>query len=55
MFPARYFKKDGHGVKIVGVAKNEDDAKELVGSIISSIIKEKGDISCDTVKEFFKS
>lgn len=53
MFPARHFKKGEYDAKIVGVAKNEDDAKQLAGNIIESVLKEKNEITSVAVKEYF--
>ena len=53
MFPARHFKKDEYDATIVGVAKSENDAMELAGRIMESVLKEKNEISRESVLSYF--
>ena len=54
LFPAKHFKKENTDVKIIGVAKNEDDAKELTGGIVLKLMKEGVSLTPDGLKGFFK-
>ena len=54
MFPAKHFKKENADVKIIGVAKNADDAKELTGGIVLKLMKEGVSLTPDGLKGFFK-
>ena len=53
-FPARLYKKEDHDIKIVGVAKSEDDAKELAGGMIARFVKEGIELTPEGIKGFFK-
>ena len=53
MFPAKHFKKEIENVKIIGVAKNEDDAQELVGSIVMRLLKENVGLESSELKAYF--
>jgi len=55
MFPAKHFKKETENVRIVGVAKNEDEAKELAGIMIKSVLQEELPLTPDGLKEYFKA
>ena len=55
MFPAKHFKKEDSNVKIIGVAKNEEEAQELTGSIIMKLMKNNVSLTSDGIKEFFKN
>ncbi|MBO4920907.1 MAG: hypothetical protein J5372_03210 [Lachnospiraceae bacterium] len=55
MFPAKHFKKEDTNVKIVGIAKDEDEAKLLVIEMIKLITANGTPLTSDGLKEFFKA
>jgi len=52
MFPAKHF-KEGEDVEIVGVAKNEQEAKELTGAVIKAVLAENVSLTPEGLKGYF--
>ena len=53
MFPARHFKKETADIRIVGIAKDDGEAKELAGKMIQEILNEGFPLTPDGLKEYF--